>query len=61
MITGDNLHSARRVADHLGIKFDNVIAKAYPEDKKHKIELLQAEGKKVIFVGDGINDSPVLA
>ena len=39
----------------------NVISKAYPEDKKNKIEQLQAEGKAVIFVGDGINDSPVLA
>ena len=61
MITGDTKHSALKVADHLGIKKHNVLYRAYPEDKRKKVESLQSQGKRVLFIGDGVNDSPVLA
>ena len=61
MITGDNKHSALRVAKHVGINPDNVTYEAYPETKRSIVENLQRQGNFVIFVGDGINDSPVLA
>lgn len=61
MITGDNKHAAFKVARHVGIEYDDVVYQAYPEDKKKTVEKLQKEGEKVMFVGDGINDSPVLA
>ena len=62
MITGDNQHAAYKVARHLGIDTQDVVYKAYPEDKKKAVERFQKErGEKVMFVGDGINDSPVLA
>jgi len=61
MITGDNKHSALRVANHLKIPIENVTYQAYPETKKEVVEKYQKEGRKVLFVGDGINDSPVLA
>lgn len=61
MITGDNKHAALKVAKHLGIDVSDVVYKAYPEDKKKTVEKFQKMGEKVMFVGDGINDSPVLA
>ena len=61
MITGDNQHSAYKVAQYLGIDIKDVVYKAYPVDKKKAVEMMQAKGEKVMFVGDGINDSPVLA
>ena len=61
MITGDNKHAALKVARYLGIEQENVVYKAYPEDKKKTVEKFQKLGEKVMFVGDGINDSPVLA
>ena len=61
MITGDNKHSALKVAKHLNIPVENVTYSAYPETKKKVVEKFQTEGCKVMFVGDGINDSPVLA
>lgn len=61
MITGDNQHAAYKVARHLGINTEDVVYKAYPEDKKKAVERFQANGERVMFVGDGINDSPVLA
>ena len=61
MITGDNEHAAMKVANHLGIKPYNVTYSAYPETKKQVVETLQEAGEQVMFVGDGINDSPVLA
>ena len=61
MITGDNKQAAFKVANSLGILEWNVLYRAWPEDKRSKVEDLQSTGWKVMFVGDGINDSPVLA
>lgn len=59
MITGDNEKTANVVGDSVGI--DNIIANVLPEDKFNKVKELQNEGKKVLFVGDGINDAPALS
>lgn len=59
MLTGDNEKSAKNIGDKL--KLDEVKASLLPQDKLAVIEELKKKGQKVIFVGDGINDSPVLA
>ncbi len=58
LLSGDNLHTARAVADQVGIK--EVIAEVLPEQKQQHIIALQAEGEIVAMVGDGINDAPAL-
>lgn len=59
MVTGDNADTAQAVADKLGI--DTVIAEVLPGGKVAAIESLKNDGKKVAFVGDGVNDAPALA
>ena len=59
MITGDNQRTADAIAQDAGV--DKVIAGVMPQDKANHVKLIQAEGKFVAMVGDGINDSPALA
>jgi len=59
LITGDNSGTAERIADELGI--DRYYAEVLPQDKLRIIRELQEQGKKVAFVGDGVNDAPAIA
>lgn len=59
LMTGDNAETAAKVAAELGI--DKVIADMRPEDKAREVKKLQAGGKHVAMVGDGVNDAPALA
>lgn len=59
MLTGDNEKNARKIGKELNL--DEIKATLLPQDKLKAIEELKNRGEKVIFVGDGINDSPVLA
>lgn len=58
MMTGDNYETAKAMADELGI--EKFYSDMLPQDKAEKVKELQASGKKVLFVGDGLNDAPTL-
>ena len=59
MLTGDNEDVARAVAEETGV--DEICANLLPQDKVARVEKILESGAKVAFVGDGINDAPVLA
>jgi P-type Cu2+ transporter len=59
MLSGDREMVARRVADRIGIQ--TVLAECTPETKLAHMQGLQRQGRKVMMVGDGLNDGPVLA
>jgi len=61
LVTGDNEESAAAIARTVGIKGENVIARALPEEKLARVNALKAAGHTVLMIGDGINDAAALA
>ena len=59
MLTGDNRRTAQAVGQALGV--DGIVSEVLPQDKEKTVSALQAQGRKVAMVGDGINDAPALA
>lgn len=59
MLTGDNQHVAKAIAQQLGI--EQVISQVLPDEKAGHVAQIQASGKRVAMIGDGVNDAPALA
>jgi Cu+-exporting ATPase len=60
LVTGDNARTAKGIAQQLGISLDSVLSEVRPEQKADFVKKLQANGERVAFIGDGINDAPAL-
>lgn len=60
LLTGDNPTAAQEVATQVGIESDHVFAQVMPEVKLMKVRSLQDQGKKVLMIGDGVNDAGAL-
>ncbi|MFH9466194.1 heavy metal translocating P-type ATPase [Streptomyces clavifer] len=61
LVTGDNPRAAARLAAEVGITGDEVHAGLLPQDKVEAVRRLEARGRKVLVIGDGVNDAPALA
>ncbi|QKW04983.1 heavy metal translocating P-type ATPase [Streptomyces sp. NA04227] len=61
LVTGDNPRAAARLATEVGMVADDVHAGLLPQDKVEAVRRLEASGRKVLVIGDGVNDAPALA
>lgn len=61
IVSGDHELTTKAIASEAGIDINNIAFEASPEDKRKKIHQLQSDNKKVMMIGDGINDAPALS